>query len=388
MKGVKQVNGSVRKKGRTWSYRIDLGIVDGKRKQKERSGFKRKTDAQAALRKAIDELENTGGVFEPATISFSDYLNYFIENYIEINLRENSQRARKHIIKNHIRPEFGKYKIMQITSQALQRFITKKSKEYSKNYVSMIHATLSTAFKMAVEWEFIKVNPMTRVKVPKRDDHEMDKKIKTLSLEEVNKCAERLKETHHYIPFMIGFHTGLRSGEIAALQWSDVDFDNMMLSVTKRLDYSSNKEEWEFKPPKTRSSNRTIAIGNELINILKNHKIEQKKNKLKYGEYYTENAFICTFENGEIVTTKTISRMSKIIKRDLKIDFNFHMLRHTHATMLLEAGISPKVVQERLGHSTVSITLDTYSHITIDFQKTAVSEYEKYLQKNKISHGN
>ncbi|QUH18958.1 tyrosine-type recombinase/integrase [Alkaliphilus sp. B6464] len=110
------------------------------------------------------------------------------------------------------------------------------------------------------------------------------------------------------------------------------------------------------------------------------------KNKLKYGEYYTENDFICIFENGEIVTTKAIGRMSKIIKRDLKIDFNFHMLRHTHATMLLEAGVNPKVVQERLGHSSVSITLDTYSHITTEFQKVAVSEFEKYLQKNKVSN--
>lgn len=275
---------------------------------------------------------------------------------------------------------------MQITSQALQSFITKKSKEYSKNYVSMMHATLSTAFKMAEEWDFIRVNPMNKVKVPKRDDKEMDKGIKILSPEEVNSCAERLQETHHYIPFMIAFHTGLRAGEVAALQWSDIDFDKQMLSVTKRLDYSATDKDWEFLPPKTRSSIRTIAIGNELIDILKSHRINQKKNKLKYGEYYTENNFICTFENGEVVTTKTIGRMSKIIKRDLKIDFNFHMLRHTHATMLLEAGINPKVVQERLGHSTVSITLDTYSHITIDFQKAAILEYEKYLQKNKIAH--
>ncbi|ABR47060.1 phage integrase family protein [Alkaliphilus metalliredigens QYMF] len=380
------MNGSVRKRGNTWSYRIDLGIVDGSRKQKETGGFKKKSEAHSALRKAIDELENTGGVFEPTTISFSDYLNYFIENYIEIHLRENSQRARQHIIKNHIRPAFGNYKIMQITSQALQNFITKKSKAYSKNYISMIHATLSTAFKMAVEWEFIRINPMTRVKVPKRDDQEMDKEIKTLSPEEVNRCAERLQGTHHYIPFMIAFHTGLRAGEVSALQWSDIDFDNQMLSVTKRLDYSASKENWEFKPPKTRSSNRTIAIGNELITILKSHSINQKKNKLKYGKHYTENDFICTFENGEVVITKAIGRVSEIIIRDVKIDFNFHMLRHTHATMLLEAGINPKVVQERLGHSTVSITLDTYSHITIEFQKTAVLEYEKYLQKIKIAH--
>lgn len=379
------MQGSVRKRGNTWSYRIDLGIVDGNRMQKEKGGFKKKPEAQSALRKAIDELENTGGVFEPTTISFSDYLNYFIENYIEINLRENSQRARKHIIKNHIRPTFGKYKIMQITSQSLQNFITKKSKEYSKNYTSMIHATLSIAFKMAEEWEFIRVNPMAKVKVPKRDDREMNKKVKTLNHSDIDQIRKIVKDTHHYIPFMIALHTGMRSGEVAALQWSDFDEINKTITIDKRLDFRATTKEWEFLPVKTSSSNRTIVIGDELISTLKSQRTIQKENKLRYGEYYTSNDFICTKENGDPVTTKTISRMSKMVKR-YDIDFNFHMLRHTHATMLLEAGVNPKVVQERLGHSTVSITLDTYSHITTEFQKIAVSEFEKYLQKNKIAH--
>jgi integrase len=379
------MQGSIRQRRGKWSYIIYLGIVDGKKKYKEKGGFDKKPEAQSALRKALEELEGTGGIFEPTTISFSDYLDYFIENYIEINLRENSQRARQHIIKNHLRPTFGNYKLMQITSQSLQSFITKKSKEYSKSYVSMIHATVSTAFKMAVEWEFIRINPVARVKVPKRDDKEMDKKIKTLSHSDINQINKIVKDTHHSIPFIIALHTGMRAGEVAALQWSDFDEVNKTITINKRLDFRATTKEWEFLPVKTASSNRTIVIGEELIAALKAHRTLQKENKLSYGKHYTKNDFICTKENGHPVTTKTISRMSKMVKR-YDIEFNFHMLRHTHATMLLEAGVNPKVVQERLGHSTVSITLDTYSHITTEFQKLAVSEFEKYLKKNKVSN--
>lgn len=379
------MQGSIRQRRGKWSYIIYLGVVDGKKKYKEKGGFEKKSEAQSALRKALEELEGTGDIFEPTTISFSDYLDYFIENYIEINLRENSQRARKHIIKNHIRPSFGNYKLIQITSQSLQNFITKKSKEYSKNYVSMIHATISTAFKMAEEWNFIRINPMNKVKVPKRDDLEIDKKIKTLSHKDIDQISKIVKNTHHSIPFMIALHTGMRAGEVAALQWNDFDEINKTLTINKRLDFRATTKQWEFLPVKTNSSNRTIVIGDELISALKIQRTIQKENKLRYGEYYNNNDFICTKENGDPVTTKTISRMSKMVER-YDIDFNFHMLRHTHATMLLEAGVNPKVVQERLGHSSVSITLDTYSHITTEFQKVAVSEFEKYLQKNKVSN--
>lgn len=381
------MEGHVRKRGEKWYYSFEAASIGGKRKRIERVGGRTKKEAEAALRKAIEEYNNVGKVFKPSDISVSDYLDYFVSNYVELNLRENSQRARKHIIKNHIKPALGQYQLISLNPQVLQALITDKSKKYSRNYVSMIYTTLSLALKLACEWEFMQVNPMNKVKMPKKTEDEMVKKVKTLSTEEIEQSLKRLKGTHHYIPFQIALHTGMRAGEIAALQWTDIDFINRTIDVNKRLDFRASVQKWEFLPPKTESSIRKIAIGKELISILREHARQQKENRLKYGEYYTSNDFICTKENGEPVTTKTISRMSKIIKRDLKIDFNFHMLRHTHASLLLESGAPHKIVQERLGHSSVAITMDIYSHTSSDFQKTSVDNFENFLKKkNKIAN--
>ncbi|MGV8153387.1 MAG: tyrosine-type recombinase/integrase [Alkaliphilus sp.] len=377
------MTGHVRKRGDKWYFSFEASSVDGKRKRIERVGGRTKKEAETALRKALEQYNNAGMHFEPSKISVSDYLDYFISNYIELHLRENSQRARKQIIKNHIRPAIGQYQLIKLSPQTLQPLITEKAIKYTRNYASMIYTTLSLALKWACEWEFIQTNPMNKVKMPKKTEEEAIKKIKILTADKIEECLKRLKETHHYVPFQIALHTGMRSGEIASLQWTDVDFIKRTISVDKRLDFRASVREWEFLPPKTESSIRKIAIGNDFIAILKEQKRVQKENKLKYGEYYTLNDFICTKENGELVTTKTISRMSKIIKRDLSIDFNFHMLRHTHASLLLESGAPHKIVQERLGHSSVAITMDIYSHTSSDFQKASVDNFESFLKEKR-----
>lgn len=142
---------------------------------------------------------------------------------------------------------------------------------------------------------------------------------------------------------------------------------------------SKGKGVYELGTPKTKSSYRTIDIGDTLIKILKRHKIWQKKNKLEYGQYYTDSNYVCTKENGQLVTIDTIKYISRIVNYELKINFNFHSLRHTHATMLLEAGANPKDIQKRLGHSKISTTLDTYSHVTKRMKNQTVDIMEKII---------
>lgn len=373
------MQGSVRKRGEKWSYYFRVGKVNGKWVKKEKSGFKTKKEAQEALNAALRELNTTGQVMEPKKISVAEYMDYFTINYIEVNMRENSQRARKHIIKNHILPAIGNVFIGNISPAILQNIVSEKAKNYSRNYMNLIYATLNIAFSMAYEWEFIKTNPMLKVKKPKKTVEE-EKRIKTLTDEQIQTLLNKTSNSHHYIPTMIALHTGMRAGEIAALQWTDIDLINSTISITKRLDFTATRNRWEFYPPKTKSSVRIIKIGEELMRVLKEQKLKQKENKLKYGEHYTDTDFVSTKENGEPVTTKTISRLSSIAKR-AGIEMNFHMLRHTHATLLLQAGVNPKVVQERLGHSNISITMDTYSHVTKEIEEQAVNQFESLLQR-------
>jgi len=140
---------------------------------------------------------------------------------------------------------------------------------------------------------------------------------------------------------------------------------------------------FEFGTPKTKSSYRTISIGDTLINILKSNIIRQKENKLKYGEFYTKNDFVCTQENGGLVSNDSLKYISRVVNNELGIKYNFHSLRHTHATILLEGGAVPKDIQERLGHSKIATTMDTYSHVTLKMKNDTVNILENIFATQK-----
>lgn len=197
--------------------------------------------------------------------------------------------------------------------------------------------------------------------------------------EELTAMYQRLETTNVKIPFYIALNTGLRESECFGLRWKDVNFKNKTLSINKQLLYQDRK--WCFCPLKTKNSYRTINISDNFISYLKKLKKEQDKNKKLYGDGYyrcfvTERLhrnrenymevtdLICVKENGEMLTHNSEKFLSKIIRDDLDIPFKFHNLRHTYATILAESGISPRYVQEMLGHAKLEFTLKYYTHTT------------------------
>ena len=220
---------------------------------------------------------------------------------------------------------------------------------------------------------------------------------------------------------MIGYYTGLRISECFALTWDDIDFDNKTLSVNKitvkrnhgvdarKMQGKKERQEkstWYFGEPKTFGSKRTIMIGDTLYKVLKKEKSRQLKNEMQYGEYYTkiykkpekdekgeiiyrllemeksvpvvlsEANLICRKENGQLLSTDSFKYASRVIAHELCIPFNFHSLRHTHATLLIENGADIKDVQKRLGHERIETTLNTYTHDTKEMQKKSVDIFE------------
>lgn len=182
-----------------------------------------------------------------------------------------------------------------------------------------------------------------------------------------------------HIPLQIGFHTGMRVGEVMSLTWDCVDLEAQTIKIEKIL-YRNEFKQWIFSTPKTQSSYRTIKIGDTLTSILRRFHMDQKANKLRCGEYYIKQDydFVCLKENGELLTVDSIKYLSRIVNYELNIPFKFHSLRHTHATMLLEAGANIKAIQERLGHSKSSITMDVYSHATKKMTNESVNIFEIY----------
>lgn len=377
------MKGGVRKKGKRWYYYFDAGVVDGKRKKIERAGGDTKKEAEKALREALGEFEDCGSALNESNISVADYLDYWHEQYVLVNCKYNTQRGYRRIIDNHIKPILGIYKLKSLTPTVLQEFLNKKSLNgLKKNTISNFYGVLSGSLRMAVyPYKLIKENPMQYVTMPKYpENRNPNTNLKIITLEDFNKIIDRFSEgSSFYIPLQIAFNTGMRAAEVCGLTWDCVDFNKKTIKVEKII--IKKEREWVFGTPKTKSSNRTILMGNTLLNILKHHKKRQIKNKLKYGKYYTKNNFVCTKENGELVSTDSLKYLSRVVNYDLGIPFNFHSLRHTHATMLLEAGANMKDIQFRLGHSKLATTMDTYSHVTDKLKKDTVDILESVIAR-------
>lgn len=416
------MNGGVRKRGSTWSYYFDLGKVDGKRKKKEKGGFRTKKEAEQALAAAINEYNNAGIVFEPSEITVSDYLDQWFELSCKLNLKYNTQVGYLRIIESHLKPKFGMYKLKAINPTILQEYANSlKLNGYSRSHIIGILTVFQSALDYAIEpLHYISQNPMKSVRFPKVERKPRERII--LTLDEWQQIIDRFRDTRYYIPLMIGFYTGLRISEAFALTWDDIDFDKRTLTVNKQIvkrnfgadvrkvvEKKGKKEQrssWYFTTPKTSASVRTIPFGETLFNALKQEKALQLRNELKYGEFYTIHVLkkerdekgndmyrivpvqkcvesqlqrvrlICVTENGQYTSTDSFKFCSRVIHRELQLAFDYHSLRHTHATLLIESGANVKNVQARLGHTNIQTTLQTYVHDTEKMGEQSVELFE------------
>lgn len=411
-----------------WEYRFEAAKVDGKRKHISKAGFRTKKEAEIAGAKAMAEYENTGKRFEPTEISVADYLDFWFDNYCKMELKYNSQLGYLNIIENHLKPTFGHYRLRSLEPSVLVQYANQlKLNGYSKAHLNGILSMFSVALDYAVEpMKYIKENPLKYVKHPKVERKPKERII--LTNEEFNEIISRFPAGNRYhIPLLIGWHCGLRISETFGLTWDDIDFDKKTLTVNRQvikrnhgedvrsvLKKKGKKEErsaWYFTGAKY-SSERTIKIGDTLLKALKEEKVRQMKNELEYGGYYTIHVtkeekdekgnditriipvqkildsqlsrikLICVDENGEYTSTDSFKYCSRVIHSQLQLAFDYHSLRHTHATILIENGVSPKAVQARLGHKDIKTTLQTYVHNTDSMESAAVDVFEKVVNGN------
>lgn len=375
------MKGSVRKRGNKWSFYFDLGVVDKKRKRKEKGGFNTKKEAQEALRIALNEYDSTGIFKEESSISVSDYFDFWLHNYVEVNCKYNTITTYRNVIENHIKPELGDRKLKSLSPSLMQEFINNKADDFSRKTIDNIYSVLNNAFKMAImPYEHLKSNPIQYIRKPKFVNKK-NNDLKIITLDEFNQLTERYTfSTSYHIPMQIGFHTGMRVGEVCALTWDDIDFENKTVNIDKTMIMKKGVR-FEIGTVKNEGSERKIVVGDTLLKILKKQKAWQSQNKLRYGEFYAKEDynFICTREDGSVITTNSLKNLNKVAQK-MGIDFTFHSLRHTHASMLLENGANIKDIQIRLGHSKISTTLDIYSHITNKRETAIVSIFETAIK--------
>lgn len=414
---------NVRKRGNVYEYNFDVAKIEGKRKRITKSGFKTKAEALKQGTIAYNEYLNTGRKFVSNEMSYSDFLDYWLDNHCKINLKYHTIEAYSNIVKTHLKPNLGFYKLSQITKPTLQDFLNKiyVEKAYSKNFLNNIRKVLKCSFNYAVDNEYVKVNSAANLKLPKYDEQPKDV-AHIFTTEEINTILDRFKNNHCvYYAFLTAYCTGLRIAEVFALTWDDIDFKNKTIIINKNIlkknqaggtkgrHLSGNSTTvWYFGTCKTQTSYRTVPIGDTLLNALKEYKEEQEMHKQNYGDTYMKhykknvinpynnkpetkivNAyaeidvalpevdFVFVKNNGVYEGTDSTKYPFKVIHYELGIPCRFHDFRDTHATRLIESGADIKAVSKRLGHRNIDITYNIYVRVTEKMENETANKFEE-----------
>lgn len=297
---------------------------------------------------------------------YSKILDLWIEEK-HLEIRNSSYNNYLYTIKNRVKPELGDFYVEEITRKMLQEFIIRQSEQLKRETVINITKVLSQSFKYAVNNEYISESPYRGIKVPK---DKCIKELKVFKPEEVarilsvNRFSEQKKNIVN-----IDYRTGMRIGEILVLKWEDINFSQNFLTVRRTLSlYNDGKP--EISEPKTKGSQRRIDLDNVSMEIFKSTE--------KNGEY------VFCKKDGSIFSRQAIYQSFKRMCKAANVPYHsFHSMRHTHASVLLSANVHPKIVQERLGHSNISTTLDTYSHLIPGMQQVAVDVFNNIYYENK-----
>ena len=368
---------------------IYLGIdkVTGKDVKTSITGRTKKEVKQKTKEAEIAFLQNGSTRFQASNITtYKELASLWWESY-KHTVKPNTQLNVRRLLDNHILPLFGSYKLDKLTTPLIQNVVNKLADKTNKGeegaflYYDSLHALNKRILQYGVVMQAIPFNPAREVILPRNTQKAKREKIKHFDNQELKKFLDYLdslnlnKFRYYYENTLYKFllATGCRINEALALSWSDIDLDNSVVHITKTLNYKQ-----ETNSPKSKASLRDIDIDQATVSMLKQYRLRQTKEAWKIGksENIVFSDFIHEYPNNRTLQT----RLRTHFKRANVTNIGFHGFRHTHASLLLNSGIPYKELQHRLGHSTLSMTMDIYSHLSKENAKKAVSFYETALK--------
>jgi len=337
---------------------------------------KTRAEVNQKLTKAMADRES-GLIFNAGSLRVGEYLNRWLKE-VESTIRKSTYERNEQLVRLHIRPALGRTKLKNLTTAHVRWFYRERlDSGLAPATVHKLHAILHKALKTAVADSLIPRNAAAGLRLPRITREE----INPLNPEETCRLLEAASGDRLEALYVLAIATGLRQGELLALNWEDVDLERGVLRVRRTLTRTGGKV--SLGEPKTKKSRRSVYLTSAAVRALHAHLSRQLEEMKRMGSLYRPGGLVFANEIGGIINPSNLRNRSfaRLLKRaGLPPDTRFHDLRHTCATLLLSRNVNPKIVSEMLGHSSIAITLDTYSHVLPTMQESAIRALEDALK--------
>lgn len=344
----------------------------GKRRQRY---FKKLQECRQWLADAQFDDEQ-GNTLQGENPTVNTWFYYWIENIKGGNIRFNTRRNYNERYEKNIKPLIGDMHLKKIKPLHCQNVLNQMSSRYSNSVIEQSRLVMRMMFDSAVENELLAKNPVT--KSVKCSNGRKAKAMRALTIGEQKLFLETIKGTNNYNQYAFLLQTGLRTGEMIGLRWTDVDFEKRVLHIRRTMEYRHSTGEWTIGDPKTKNSVRDVPLTQEAIDILKNQKEKLKLMDIKSSEF-PDIIFLRKDGTPEKNSTYDSNLFYYCDKAGIE-RFSMHVLRHTFATRCIESGMRPKTLQMILGHSNIGVTMNLYVHVTDEEKVKEVRNIEKKLK--------
>lgn len=368
-----------------WAIVLDVGEKDpatGKKKRKWHSFSGTKRQAQAECARLIAEIKSDRYV-EPSKQTVAQFFTEWLA-FIKPTVSAKTHERYTEICEKNLTPLLGDVILSKLKTDRIDAAFTKaltegrgaSGKPYAPRTVHHMRRVLIKALSQAVTWERLSRNPATATTPPKVERA----KMLAYDAEQTAALIAAFRNTRMFIPMMLAVMCGLRRGEIAALRWDDAEIGDNRRQLSIRQSAEQTKDGVRYKTPKSGKA-RTVALSATMAAELRAHRVRQAEEQLKIGLRPEGNSFVVAQVDGSPLQPRSLTHeWTRLLDKTSLPRIRFHDLRHTHATQMLSAGVHPKVASERLGHSTIGITLDLYSHVMPGMQADAAEQVDAALQ--------
>jgi len=375
------MRGHVVKRGKARYSLVLEQSESGLRKQKWVAFRGTKKAADAKLVELLHQA-SAGTLILPGKITVAQFLEHWLENYCTPNLGRRTTDGYRDIVRRRLIPNLGSILLAELKPERIQRLYAQLLKNgrldgkggLTPRSVQAYHQCLHRALKMAVEWELVGRNPADAVRLPKVQHHE----IAPIDEDEARRVLEAAKGTPYHAIIHLALHTGMRRSELLGLKWADVDLTLGQIEVKRTL-HQTRDRSIDIRAPKTDKGRRPIPLPPSATLTLRDYWAEQDRIHTELGKPLQSGDFVFCDPDGSCWLPDRVTHFWVRLRNKVGVKARWHDLRHTHATVLLIQGVHPKIVQERLGHASIGITVDTYSHVVPGLQQAAAKGFDEWL---------